>query len=259
MTLSEAIAAANQGDVRAMINLAEYYWQGKNLDEASVWYEKAANCGLPYAIDKMVLISNIIATSGLNAVNTSEFGWEFAKDDWKAAYDWACKEKRLVEQSPKGLEGIDPQQVHFCFLEAGYFLALCCHKLGDSETAFQLVKDFDFAGASILAGVCIMDLAKNNQEFNSAFNYLYRILDTPEYHKQIRIEYEEYIYALGALGVSLLVREGIPEMGITANTDQAFEVLSHAVSQINDEASRELLMKDLSRYQKKMFGGYRYV
>lgn len=48
MMLQEKIQAAKAGDVNAMLALGDYYSNNekeKDLDEAAVWYEKAAECG----------------------------------------------------------------------------------------------------------------------------------------------------------------------------------------------------------------------
>lgn len=258
MTIEEAIQLAENGDIGAIISLGDYYMKqntGEGIEEAVKWYEKAAQKNVVYAIHMTVLGKKILAYAGLQIASHGEFGTDFLLDDWNEVYDWAAKELECINNNVPGSERIDVNEAVKNFEEASYYLALCYY-WGDKYLAVKdLVCDFDDVRSQILHGAALLQLAETNSEVAKAFKHLDAIIKNAEYAASNKAALEEDVYALAALQISMMYKNA----GSQSDMESAVGVLNYVLNAVKNDNNKQILSGELKHYQKKLFGGYKYV
>ena len=258
MTIEEAIQLAENGDIGAIISLGDYYMKqntGEGISQAVEWYEKAAQKNVVYAILMTVLGKKILAYAGLQIASHGEFGTDFLLDDWNEVYDWAAKELECIKNNVPGSERIDVNEAIKNFEEASYYLALCCYWGNKYSMARDLVCDFEDVRAQILNGASCLQLAETNNEYAKAFKQLESIIKDAEYASANKAALEEDVYALSALQVSMMHKNA----GSQSDMESAVSVLNYVLNAVKNDNNKQILSGELRRYQKKLFGGYKYV
>lgn len=259
MTLEEAKQLAENGDIGAMISLGDYYIQnqktGDDTEEAAKWYEMAARRKVVYAIHMTVLTKKILAHSGLLVADKVEYGTKFALDEWKDVYEWAAEELDCINNNVPGSEQIKINDAIQNFEEASYYFALCCYWENKYYEASELVSDFDDVRSKILYGAALIQLAQKSNEMAKAVKILESVIFDKGYAAADKYSLEEDVYALAALQLSMLHREA----GSQSDMEFAVTLLSFISSAVKRDNNKQIINKELSRYQKKLFGGYRYV
>lgn len=262
MTLEEAKQMAEQGDIGAMCSLGDFYIKqntGDSIEEAAKWYEMAAEKNVIYAIHMTVLSKKILAYAGLQIVDGSEMGWDFVKKDWEEVYDWASREMKMLNDEVPGSEQIDRGKAIGNYNDAVYHLALCNYQLKNHQVVVSLLKDNNEKRAKVLYGSALFDMANYDNEYEYALQQFKFIDGDVEYASAKKSRYEEKVYTVSALVLSQLYRQGLGEKGAAPNLEKAVKLLNFVKSYLTNDGMKELVDEELQHYQKKLFGGYKYV
>lgn len=256
MTIQEAIERANGGDVEAMVALGDYYSQEKAWSESLKWYETGAVQGSLYCIIQSMTLSSMSITA---AKSLPDKDWMMESSEKCGKY--ANMLLMAISSHPEQFKPESIEQFRSDALaklsDARFHLALGIY-LGDKTPngiarAVNELRLTDTSGnlaARILLGVILFeqrDLDESYQKLNiltsSLETLLFRELDLFTYT----------IYGRGYLALSLLCLH-------LNDTDMAHSVLENGVRALSGYAEiRELLTAELSKYRKKLFGGYEYI
>lgn len=252
MTIEEARLQANQGDIGAMCSLGDYYRQKQDFEEAAKWYDMGAQRDVVYAAHMAVKVHSIIAISALQIVNKVEYGWAFARDDTKAAFDASVREMTLLRDKVPGYETVDPDEAYSDFVDNAYRFALCSYEMGENALAIRTVDGSEKPEARVLYGQALFESDPTDENFVIAFDGV-KCLEGIEFG-----DAEEELYARAVFLLSMMYREGVPERGVAPNAEKAVTLLTKASGRLKDQKFKSIIDKELSRYKKKMFGGYKY-
>lgn len=258
MTIDEAIQLAESGDVGAMISLGDYYVRqnnGEGITQAADWYEAAAKKNVIYAMHMTVICKKILAYAGLQVASHDEFGADFAMNDWKEVYYWASKELEYICAKAPGTEKINVDDVRKNYAEASYFYALTCYWGDRYADVTDVISGFDDTRSRILHGAALIQLAENDAQMNRAIGVLKPIIKDAAYAETEKNAWEEDVYALAALQLSLLYKG----QGTQSDLEEAVSVLTFVLRAVKNENNTSILSDELKHYQKKLFGGYKYV
>lgn len=253
MTIEEAIQKAENDDVGAMIALGDFYFQEEKDNEQAVkWYEMAAKHKVVYAIHMTVLLKLISAQAAMLIAKQVEYGVQFAMEDWKSVYEWLAEELECINNNVPGSESLKIEDSIEKFKEASYNYALCCYFLGDYATASALISDFDNTPSIILYGSCLIQLGENGKDMANAIKTLTPVICDREYVAASKSALEEDAYRIAGIMLSRLHR-------IAGNMEPAVELLTFMSNAVRRDNNKQAISDELSHYQKKLFGGYKYV
>lgn len=262
MTLEEGKALAEQGDINAMCSLGDFFSKqntGEGMVEAAKWYEMAAKKNVLYAVNRFTLIKQMQAYAGMQIADQVDMGWEFAKKDWEEVYNWLLREMEMLNDKVVGSERIDKERIMKNYCDASYHLALCSYKIKDYQAVIDLLKNMQEKRAKILYGSALFDLANADDEYEYAISQFKFIDGDIEYAEIEKSKHEEMEYAIVALTLSQLYREGLIERGAKPDLEKAVKLLDFLKPYLRNEGIRELVEEEEKHYQKKLFGGYKYV
>ena len=253
MELQEAIRLAEQGNVNMMYALGKYYSEKEEdqLQETGwMWYERAADAG---HIDALPIVCQYYE----QMARTSEtfYGYTTALDYWRKAAHYA----NIYEQAGCAVmqqASIDPTNLIELASGIRYQFALCCFMADDYSDILQLYSHPETVEEKILYGVSLTQaIADNSWDERQVFQLLSCVSDI-SYSRKEKGTKEECVYTSAALTFSNLLRHGL---GAPINLDAAYNVLSATLCSLKDSDCIEILKTELSHYQKKLFGGYKYI
>lgn len=258
MTFEEAVALAENGDIGAMISLGDYYIQHEGEDErfekAAKWYEMAAKRDVVYAIHMTILCKKIETEAGLMIAKKVEYGVDFALRELESLYEWTAKELECINKQLPGTEDLKIEESIKNFEDASYHLALCCYWVGRYEEAKELICDFKDVRSKILYGAILIQMAENNAGMTEALKHLEVIMDR-QYVDAPKFELEEDAYAVAAVQVSRLYKI----KGSQADMEAAVALLDFTAQAVRRDENKQRIRDERNRYQKKLFGGYKYI
>lgn len=257
ITLEEVVELAENGNVDAMIALGRYY--AKDLDEhgedAAKWFESAAKHGDCFGI--LMTINFKVLTASYRLDNVRMFGYDSVKEPLYEAYPWCTELKNCICNNVPGIENVDSTFANNKINETLYFLARCKYiTMDDSDEILPLLEDTSSDPAALLKGVVLFKEANNATEYEEAYLYLSRIVNNDKYANTPKIDDEELIYGQAAAFSSICLRMGL---GTKRDVNAAARVLTIALNTLRDEGSKKIISGELQHYQKKAFGGYKYV
>lgn len=258
MTIEEAIQLAESGDIGAMISLGDYYVQqktGDGIEKAAGWYEVAAKKNIVYAIHMTVLCKKMLAYAGLQIAEHDEFGTKFAMEDWKDVYNWAAKELECINAEIEGSKKINIDDAINNFTDASYFYALTCYWAERFSDVTELLSDLHDTRSRILYGAALIQLAESNAQMSNAIRVLNPIIKDASYAAADKAVWEEDVYTLTAWQLSMLYKNN----GSQSDLESAVSLLNFVLRAVKNENNTTVIRNELNRYQKKLFGGYKYV
>lgn len=250
MTLEELLQAAEGGDVDAMIKLGDtlYNMQGtgslpEGFGNGLDWYTRAAENGSLAGVIKAMMWRHNISIEA-KARNY----WKFVKENAEE-----CLKYSSTVLSVPGLAEKYQTMAREIANTARYHLALACFYQDDDVPAcISCLREMDSLEplmSSILLGICLLQIHHEDE----AYKYLDllqgnrdKILPKPA------APGEESLVGLAFFYLSTLYRVSKRDM------EKAFSVLEEGLRSVDDQDAKELLRKEMGRYHKGLFGGYRY-
>lgn len=252
MTLEEAIQAANNGDATAALAVADYYYgDGKDPDKeeaALPWYEKAGNGGNL----KGAVVAMLIHSSDAEAYMMMN-SYDNALNSWQAVSRWAIA---AMDHSDANLKTkmLSVEKYNYAVFQMG----VCLNEQGNPTAAISILRHADTTDvkSQLLLGIC---LVKEKQD-DSAFPLLTLVKTASSYRETVgRASMDEQLtFANASIVLSRFYRDG--SVVGQKDYDEAVNILLMAkqIFAANSNIT-SALQKELSHYQKKLFGGYNYV
>ena len=246
MNINEIIQRANSGDVDSMMELVSYYAEQNDWNEAIDWADKAAEAGNVNAMYKAVNLHSM----RMHALVAMGMLSGLMPDDAKAVQKNAAV---LLGACQKGLIDLN-DDIYSSILSALrdgiYFEAASCYytEPSDYNQIVHLLKEVDTTREQFLCGYAYFEL----KQYDDAMRKLSTASQDREYLSAEKKTVENGIFATAMHTYSAMER-------INGNFDKAVMILNQAIEGVSDEEMKAHLRKELGRYQKKMFGGWKYV
>lgn len=246
MNREELIAKANEGDVGAMMQLVEMYIDEKDWNEATDWADKAAETGDVNAMYKAVNLHSmrmhsLVALGMLDGLMPKDAQ---AVQENAAVLIGACR-KGLVDLNE------DIYSHLLSTLRDGiYYEAISCYYSEPSDYAriIHLLQSVDSAREQFLCGCAFFD----TKRYDEALKKLNEAYQDGEYINAEKKTPEEGVFANAMHVFSDMER-------INGDLDKAVMILNRAIEGVSDEEMKARLRIELGKYQKKMFGGWKYM
>ena len=249
MTKNELIDMANNGDVEAMLQLADIYVEEQDWNAATDWADKAA---------KTFDVDGLYKAAMLHDLRVSIFmrkGLPF----WLALEDEirAVKEDVgiLIEFDNQGMLELDAAvctNLRRMQREALYGEAIAAYYKSDDESehekVVQLLKDANGSRERTLWGLCCF----TTKRYDDAIHAWKVVCDDEAYTHAKKTPYEERCYAVAMVVFSELTRR-------EGNIDKAVSILKNGITAVSDEGMKESLWTEVRKYQRSAFGGWKYV
>lgn len=262
MTLEEAKELVAQGDLNAACTLGDYYMiDQKDSDEAEKWYEIAAREDVFYAVHQLVSVKRINALASLLIVDHEEveYGWYFAKEEWQTLYDWSLREINLINADAPGSEKVDVDKILEDLKNTSFHLALCNYQQTEYHTVISLLRGCNETREKMLYSSAILKTAETEQDYEYAYQICKSVVQDNAYARATKSRHEEVLYVLLIITLASFYREGLGERGAVPDIEKAVNLLKTIQQYLENTKAKTIMEAELGRYQKKLFGGYKYV
>lgn len=158
--------------------------------------------------------------------------------------------------------------------ETSYYTGLCYYDGVDMSKAVGVLdRGVHSTRKNALIALCYrkMPVIPPKREYDLAFSYMKAVEADKEYAKKDKSEYEEKIYAEVMITLSEIYRIGStfemalldkysrPYKGLFPDMERAMNLLNETLYNIKYDSNKQHILKSLSHYKKKFFGGYKYV
>ena len=252
--IQEVLQAAENGNVTAMLMLSNYYYssEDKDVEKSQMWADRAADAG---SVDGYRL-SMVLHAFGARVAEQLGFQ-QLVQEEWQKTLDRAQVLKGALHDGVIDLPAEERANVDQKIDDARYGIARSRYFEGDQDNCdaiIPLIMDVKTTRARALYGICCFHV----QDYAMAYRQLTYVLNDAEYAAAEKDVGDEAIYAEGMQYLSGICRIGLPGI-VDGNSGTAVNVLNQALQYVRDEDFRKHLLEELNRYQKKLFGGYRYV
>ena len=246
LKLNELVAVAEVGNEEAMVELANYYLREREYGDAFRWAHRAGQRGHTEG----AFLTALVLSMRADMVNVSDM--EELVDNMRDSYIWAQRAWALYQSSAKGTEEYQKE----------FILKLC--KKREIALAYVLGRNEKYDAVERLLEGDYSHMAK-----------LMRAIHTPpgtepgDVYKMLQVlkecEKEELTTCWAEDAVELAARllafherDGYNDKQ-KPNTKEAVRVLQNARMLLTSEKNIEALDKELSFYEKKLFGGWKYI
>jgi len=250
MELKTAIELANQGDSKIMVQLAFYYWDQKEYSDAADWAEKAAEAGEREGVIFVRAVRSVLgeASCGIGV-------FEDALEEWKTVKKW-------TEYSLHNLQLDNEERANAeCDLRTSeYRISLCYYRLGQYEEAIKSNSRTDTEG-TMLRGLCIDKIAlqtKNSEMLRTAYQVLSCIEGDRDFFNRKKDGIDESTFTLAVISLAGFYTFGLQGF-LKPDLNKAVSLLDRATGVLQTPKCRSFIQEQRSKYQKRLFGGYRYI
>lgn len=256
MDQKEILLAAEQGNVDAMVHMAEYYLH-LNVEEALKWAQMAAKEQHTYGAYLTAICKRVQSRTAC------AFNENTAMRELLGFYTWSRQALMLYWSDAKGSEKLNESQLLSLCEEAAFERANRLYLDGDLKGAIAILKTENSYRNSLLIGLCLIDYYRENEDsieedLLEACAYLSEIRQVQS-REQCREFHVEQLYTNCALRFSEIQRKGIWPLGAKPSPRSAVETLRSVRCVIKNRTFLEMLNKEISRYEKILFGRYVYI
>ncbi len=252
MTFEEARKLADNGDVQAMLALAKFYDQQDNSEESSDlakhYYSCAAEAGNLTAIRVLAQSSHTTAKMMMDLPGSFSHLLPCFED----AYKWT---KALFECCNQlNIQGEAAVYAFEFYLDAIVWLS-SAYNMDDNYAEIKRITDgVDHPVAKAIHGMALHELASTNAEITTAFDLLKNAMHPSFWDKKYSNP-----DTLEVLQVTAGTMLSTGYRVYCNNLDAAYNVLAWMLDHVKDTYLREELQKNIARYKKSLFGGYKYI
>ncbi len=257
MTIEEAKTLAEQGNVDAMMALADFYSK-KEDDEDAInvafqYYEQAAEAGEPNAILKMAQTSRMTAGIGFSMIE-SVGRIDSMIEDINKAYHWAS----MLDEAIRKLNITNQETLEFVrenLIVAISRLSTVCYYDQKYDEMAHITKDVEHPYAQAVYGLALFEKADTDEEYAKTIPYLRNIENVVCWKE----DYQSTKFSQGMLADMATYLSTIYRL-INGDIDAARAAQLLIVNYSQNESLRDQAKKDIAdHYKKKLLGGYTYV
>lgn len=254
MTIQEVIKLAENGDIKAMLMLGDYFMDEENrdTDEAKKWYIMAAEHQVPHAAHMAALVSSISAMSTdiiINQPNFEPMMVEFIYEEWKDAYKWLNKTIEYKESGAPNVEGVDLVDFKEQREEAAYKCGIYCFYMDRFDEAIKWVEGISGPRADLVHGISLFQKATKDEEYERALPYLNKVVNNKEFLSVGKNRIEENVLSLAGLYVGHTYQIG-KILTNQPNPDKAIEVLRTVHNSLKNNIEKEKLANKIVEIQR---------
>lgn len=251
--IDELLQEAQAGSIEAMIEVSRYYAGESDYGNAEKWADQAAEAGSSAGYWLSLLCHNL----GLTAAQQIH-GWELLDKEATIVMERAYRLKKGCAEGVLSLTNSQVQTIDDAWNNALYARGLARYAL-DKENLqcneiVEILDGVHSTKAYALKAWCLM----HAEAYAEAFRLMVQVFHDDKYAAEEKEVVEEGIYIDTLCNMSLIYRVGLSNV-VEQNLIEAVNVLQYALRYVRDEDFRAMIEKELGRYQKKLFGGYRYV
>lgn len=248
MTKQELIKMAEAGEADAVKALMELSIQENNLSEAIEWAEKGAELGDCICMIKLSRLLEI----RIKQSKTMGF-WALILDDSQTIQRHMKKIRDLIKEGKVTIDDDLIANNDRLFRDAVYNEASAYYATDDNASVIRLLSTSTRTKEAYLYGMSLFNMGRDDEK---AVSVLLHAFADNSYANASKDAFEEMVY-LSAMH-TIAAYERIHRN----NLEKAVEILTQALRDIQNDANRDasaMLTKELSRYHKKMFGGWKYI
>lgn len=250
MTLGEGIKAAREGDISAMMSVANYYWNSNSPTDALEFAEMAGEKGQTDGMMMSMLLRGILASA-----SQSLPAWDDVVKHCEKMLYWARYILNIQNTSDASLFSEKEYDTAYEYaLKALYMGGIAYWIQKDFQNAMEASCGLENARLQILHGISLFYLAKSDEELRQVFREL-SVLESDSWYPNDADQYDDMVFTVAAQTLSMLYREKI-----TGKSDlqHAHQVLISAYNTIKSPAQKSRLSSELSHYHMSRFGGFTY-
>lgn len=247
MDLEDIIEKAKIGDIESIIQLAEYYVDRQEWNEAIDWADKAAELNNTNGMYKSATLHNLRMISILKGGMPF---WGLMLEDAKAIQKNAGI---LLAACQKGLIKLENNQYSYLlnlFKDALYCEAITFYFDENNinyARVIHLLKESDSPRDQLLYGVCCHETNQHKE----AFRVLNRIYADTAYIESSKAPIEQAIFSIAILILSEMTRT----LGDMA---KAVSILQQGINGLSDKDLKNRLKNELEKYRLTVFGKWKY-
>lgn len=266
MTIDEAIKLANEGNAEAMMSLGGHYFGENEFDEAEKWYTMAANKGVTLAAYLNMTIS--VLSGRIRQVHGA---WQEIIEINNRLLHWASVVLNDNDFDYANYE-INKDEIYNDIFEAYYNIAHALYWSENYTDSINYLKKIgenclQYQKSRVLMGICYGELARINignknyaeaeELFKTVVNILSIVNPNSNYIPNKNEYHEQMVFAKAAFCLTMAYVNGIGTP--VKNIDYAHDILESALSKVTEDDAKNVIQSRLSHFQKKMFGGYKYI
>lgn len=246
--------AAEEGNVEAMLQLAAHYTlEEKDFQKAEEWSDKAAETGsvLGYFYSMMNHSLGVASAKALHF-------WDLLKTDGDIVLERGIT---LLNAHRSGQIQLRQDQIDSivrtlqdvkCHMGVGAYLS--DFQILSIQDVLELIQDIDNGDANAIRVACYIAL----DDADGAVNSAKRMYQDREYISRDKGIEDESLFFASMMFLAGVSRTGIPGI-IASDMTKSVEILTVLQNALSDDDYRQNATQELSKYQKKLFGGYRYI
>lgn len=249
MELNEAIELAKHGDDAAMANLARYYYDREEYDNAVVWAENSAKAGNRDGILFFRGLCNLLGTIDCELGDFAESLKHWERLEYWAQYSlehlYLDGDERIKAQCDINIAERNKAFCYYCLQQ--YQQALNCKLSSRIEDV-------------LLKGLCFDRIALNCGNYSlhqTAYQYLVAAEQDVNFFNSPKEEQEELIFTMAILALSTYYTFDTLEF-LKPDLNRAVYLLQNAINVISRPQFKAVIEEHLARYKKGIFGGYRF-
>lgn len=251
--LDSVIQAANAGNVNAMLTLSQHYNEQKDISRATEWADKAAEAGSVAGY----MISMSCHRFSITVAKELGF-WQLLEEEAHTTMNRADTLLRAHSEGSIALSNDQICQCEDCRNEALYALGLRIYAEDENNQRWReiidLISTVHSTKAFALHGCCSVHL----DNYDKAFQMMQRVVKDRDYAAQQKEVTEEAIYCDLLRYMAAFYRIGVPGV-VNQDLDTAVSILTFGLSSMYTKDFKKYFEEELRHYQKKLFGGYKYV
>ncbi len=240
----DTLKKAQAGDVEAMLELMQAAIDENDLNTAIDWADKAAE----HNNYKGMYGAALLHTDRMRLLVDTPFTG-LLSEDCKGAKENSvvligCHQKGLIALEPETLS-----QLQDILQDALYYEALieCMKENSNSEHVYHLLESISDPRECAVCGVALFEMKRYTEAKRRLL-----VASGDSYMRTKKGVREEGAYSLAMTILASLERA-------ESHWDKAVQILRTTMEYTSDDDVKKTLMEELSRYQKKLFGGWRYV
>lgn len=248
MTREELTAMAGAGNVDAILSLVKLCVDEQDWNNAIDWADKAAATG---NVNGMYKAANLHAMRMHSMLGGGMPFWGLLQEDSKAVQENAAVLIGACRNGQIDLDDSTYSGLLDLLRDAIYCEAVVAYQCDDSDYAkgVQLLNGIDTPREQTLCGLCYFELSQHDD----AMRVLNSVYNNTTYASAHKVPVEAAQYATAMFALSVMTRMN------TGNLDRAIAILNRGIEGTSDEEMKAPLRKELAKYQKKMFGGWKFI
>ena len=250
MSVEETLQRAQQGDINAMLAIADDYAASSEIEQALTWFEQAIAVGEKGSEQMQHALSMAMYSYTIKVIDDVETAsWNDGFIHSSKLFSYATELLSYENSQEKKIELV--QKGRFALYNA----AICQHAVDEDSDALKTlgIVELNEPRATLLELLCRASLEAEN-----TYHYLkiYETEDLRDAFKNTQCWREELMLAMGFFRLSLCYRLG---MGVKPNINKAYDILQKGLSLATFNETRRCFSDELNHYKRSLFGGYSYI